>query len=116
MRQWYLPILKCLFPMLFICYMGSISWFGHAHIVNGVTIIHSHPSSDQSGHQHSANGFQLIHLLSYIIVTGAIIAAFLIVNDPVVLRTCLTKPGFAGDHSLHRSALSLRAPPPFSFC
>lgn len=35
--------LRILLPALFIAYLGCIIAFTHVHIVNGVTIVHSHP-------------------------------------------------------------------------
>ena len=35
---------KLLLPVLFIAYMGSISLFPHAHIIDGCKIVHSHPA------------------------------------------------------------------------
>lgn len=39
-------VLPLLLLTLFITYQASITMFAHAHIVNGVMIVHSHPSSD----------------------------------------------------------------------
>jgi len=63
----YIP--KIFFLILFLGYYGSITLFTHYHIVNGVTIVHSHPykngsGSSQSGHQHNSNGLMLIQLIS----------------------------------------------------
>lgn len=38
---------------LFLTYQVSITMFAHVHIVNGVMIVHSHPSS-QKDHTHTA--------------------------------------------------------------
>lgn len=63
--------------ILFCGYFGSITLFPHSHIVNGVTIVHSHPfKSDQGNapvnHSHTTNGFQLIQLISGFIATTTI--------------------------------------------
>ncbi len=34
---------KVFLPVLFISYMAGITLFTHSHVVNGVTIVHSHP-------------------------------------------------------------------------
>jgi hypothetical protein len=58
--------------ILFLGYFGSITFFSHTHIVDGVTIVHSHPFRSHSGnvpinHQHSENSFILIHFISHFI-------------------------------------------------
>ena len=35
--------LRIALPLLFISYLGCLIAFTHVHIVNGVTIVHSHP-------------------------------------------------------------------------
>ena len=69
-----IAISKYFFLLLFIGFLGSITLFNHAHIVNGVTIVHSHPfKSDSNGkplHSHSENGFITIHFLSVILISS----------------------------------------------
>jgi len=61
-------LVKYFFLILFLGFFGSTTLFNHAHIVNGVTIIHSHPfKSDTNGlplHRHSSEGYLLIHILN----------------------------------------------------
>ena len=59
-------IAKYFLPVLFLSYIGCISLFTHTHVVNGVTIVHSHPYQSGGGHEHTTAEFQLIHLLSNI--------------------------------------------------
>jgi len=59
--------------MLFLWYYGSITLFNHTHVVNGVSIAHSHPFSSQNGetpvkHHHTANEYILIQSLSHFLV------------------------------------------------
>jgi hypothetical protein len=60
-------IFKYFFLALFLGYFGSITFFNHAHIIDGSAIVHSHPyKSDNNGnptHNHTQNGYLLIHLL-----------------------------------------------------
>ena len=63
MKQLYLNIMKCFLPVLFISYMAGITLFTHSHVVNGVTIVHSHPFKKGSEHSHTTVEFQLLHLL-----------------------------------------------------
>ena len=57
--------------ILFISYYGSISFFYHAHLVNGQIICHSHPYKTEpnsknpfESHSHSPDAYTLIHQLS----------------------------------------------------
>jgi hypothetical protein len=55
--------------ILFCGYLGSITFFPHTHIVDGITVVHSHPYKSHSGnypinHSHSKNGFLLIQFIS----------------------------------------------------
>lgn len=60
--------LRILLPALFIAYLGCIIAFTHVHIVNGVTIVHSHPyhktDDGRPDHEHGYAEFQLLHQLS----------------------------------------------------
>ncbi len=58
--------MKWFLPVLFISYMAGITLFTHSHVVNGVTIVHSHPFKKGSEHSHTTVEFQLIHLLSHV--------------------------------------------------
>lgn len=66
---------------LFLSYYGSITFFSHYHVVNGVTIVHSHffcGNSDSDGgadHTHTAKEFTLIaHLGNFITMVGVALA------------------------------------------
>ena len=52
--------------VLFVGYCSEIVAFLHVHIVNGVTVVHSHPSSHKETHQHSYVELQLYHVISRI--------------------------------------------------
>lgn len=75
-------ILKIALPVIFIAYFCSITFFSHSHVVNGVTIVHSHPyKTDANGnptHEHSGNELQLIAVFSTFFVAGAIIFTILL--------------------------------------
>lgn len=69
--------IKLLLPALFMVYFGSVSLFTHVHVVNGTTIVHSHPFDKRGGadgHKHgSLAEIQLFNQLSSIYaVDGAI--------------------------------------------
>lgn len=57
------------FAVLFISYMAGITLFTHSHVVNGVTIVHSHPFKKGGEHSHTTVEFQLIHILDHTLVT-----------------------------------------------
>ena len=66
MTQLLYKIARYFLPVLFISYIGCISLFTHSHVVNGVTIVHSHPYKPGTEHEHTTAEFQLIHMLSSI--------------------------------------------------
>ncbi len=43
-----MKIMRWFLPVLFISYMAGITLFTHSHVVNGVTIVHSHPFKKDS--------------------------------------------------------------------
>lgn len=75
-------LIKIILPIIFIGYACSITFFTHTHIINGVTIVHSHPyATDDNGnpsHQHTGAEIQLIHSLSTFYVAGAIVLFFIL--------------------------------------
>ena len=75
--------LKIILPALFIAYLGCLVAFTHVHIVNGVTIVHSHPyQTDDDGlpsHEHGYAEFQLLHQLSVVQVLDSALAVVAIV-------------------------------------
>lgn len=117
---------------LFVSYMLMISCFTHTHVVNGVTIAHSHPyafwkkdaaqkllakyttesSSDKgtSNHKHSQDAIVLIDLISHFV--SADLPAVWTVDVPVrtvpVLYAALQTPTHSTDPP---SCVFLRGPP-----
>lgn len=61
-------MIKIILPIVFISYVSCISFFTHTHIINGVTIVHSHPflkdSQGNPDHTHTSAEVQLIQILS----------------------------------------------------
>ena len=60
---------KSILLVLFVSYYANITFFSHAHIINGVTIVHSHfhtgfDNSQHPQHQHSTADIQLIAVIS----------------------------------------------------
>ena len=60
-------IAKYFLPVLFISYIGCISLFTHTHVVNGVTIVHSHPYNPKAHHGHTTTEFPVGVLLSAVL-------------------------------------------------
>jgi hypothetical protein len=73
LKKLSINISKYFFLLLFLVFFGSITLFNHAHIVNGITIVHSHPFKTNShglpSHSHTEKGYITIQLLSVITVS-----------------------------------------------
>lgn len=92
-------------------YMAGITLFTHSHVVNGVTIVHSHPFKKGGEHSHTTVEFQLIHILDHTLVTDNGLTPLFVTSvlsllciflaSPQRMRYCRPCPG----------AISLRAPP-----
>ena len=88
-NKWIQRFIKVILPIIFINYFICISFFTHTHIVNGVTIVHSHPyqsdSRDNPGHEHTGAELQLIQYLSTFFTVAIIVFA---VFMALVLTKC----------------------------
>jgi hypothetical protein len=64
---------------LFLFFFASTIFFNHTHIIDGVTIVHSHPYRHTGNglphHNHSTNGFILINFLASFTAIAPIILA-----------------------------------------
>ncbi len=84
LRQKIYKYAKHLLLILFLAYYSSITFFPHSHIVDGVTIVHSHPYNPFSKecptkHDHQKSEYVLIQLLSYFVTTVSFGAILLVV-------------------------------------
>jgi len=116
LKYWIANSFRVLLLILFLGYYGSITLFTHCHIINGVTIIHSHPyrsdkGNDSSGLQHTGKELMVIRLLSQFFTTAVVISF-----ATVILRSLLyeipvksTADGYADTNG--NCTYSLRAPP-----
>ena len=55
---------------LYLSYQAGVTLFTHVHYVNGVAIVHSHPSKEKK-HSHTSKQYLLIQQWSHIQVTEA---------------------------------------------
>jgi len=96
---------------LFVTYQASITVFSHIHYVNGVMIVHSHPSSDDE-HTHTERQILTLAYVSHWTgvepVCMALEEAAFSVCESV---ECKCESWALSDSCLH--CISLRAPP---FC
>lgn len=114
MRDSYVKFLKFLLPILFILYMGNIISFTHVHIINGVTIVHSHPyksDSGSSGHQHTGSELQLLHQLSTIQQTGSCSFDYVLRSYDSYVVKITAEPVSRNHTSKLDESIQLRAPP-----
>ncbi len=77
-RVTYRKSVGFLLLFLFCSYFGSVTFFHHTHIIDGITVVHSHPYKSQSGedpvkHKHSKSGFLLIQFISDLVTTAPIL-------------------------------------------
>ena len=70
-KRLLLNITRYFLPILFVSYLVSFTFFAHVHVVNGVTIVHSHPFKKGAAHKHSTVELLLIHFLSHLTADGA---------------------------------------------
>ncbi|NLA48198.1 MAG: hypothetical protein GX876_01915 [Bacteroidales bacterium] len=74
----YKNIAGLFLALLYLGYLGSVTFFQHSHSVGDITIVHSHPhkshnDNSHSSHDHSEYQLILIHFLSVIIAIGTVI-------------------------------------------
>lgn len=94
---------------LFLAYQASITMFAHVHYVNGVMIVHSHPSAD-SDHSHSQSQILTLAQVSewagtepvFVTLAEVSLAVFDTIECERVSRTL---------SDIHSHCISLRAPP-----
>ncbi|WP_394334027.1 hypothetical protein [Bacteroides bouchesdurhonensis] len=98
-------------PVLFISYMASITFFAHMHVVNGVTIVHSHPFKKGAAHSHTSVEFLSIHLLSHLVTDGAATLFLVPFSIPFLLCLLLKRPLLTHHHAPYHGVVALRAPP-----
>ena len=107
--------LKVMLPVLFIMYMGCLIIFSHVHIVNGITIVHSHPFEKNADgtpkENHNYAEFQLLHQLTHIQIEDAATVQIIISKAPNSCRLINTRPVYPAILRPFVGNISWRAPP-----
>jgi hypothetical protein len=111
-------ISKYFFLLLFLMFFGSITFFNHTHIIDGYTIVHSHPfKTDKNGnpiHNHSSNGYLLVHLLTHFTTTLTSVFFSLEISYSI-FRTLFLRFAEIFLFQNHLATISLRGPPEMIF-
>ena len=115
MKRLLLNITRYFLPILFVSYLVSFTFFAHVHVVNGVTIVHSHPFKKGAAHKHSTVELQLIHFLSHLTADGAAVVSALSLFIPFLLYLLLGRSPYAHYHCPYHGVVGLRAPPVIRF-
>lgn len=106
--------MKWILPVIFIGYFGIVSLFEHAHIVDGVIVVHSHPFETLPGgaaHNHQTGQLQFFYFLSHFIAGDGCVASLTVGFLPFFLFSYVVPLVSSGFISLPKGALQLRAPP-----
>lgn len=101
--------------IVFLGYYCCITLLMHTHVINGVTITHSHPykgSPDNPAHEHTTSEIQLISILSQINCTDNFFTVFLDTPNRDVI-TLFTNYSPLQSVNEHKGISRLRAPPFF---
>ena len=94
---------------LFLAYQASITMFAHVHYVNGVMIVHSHPSTD-SEHTHTQSQILALAQLSEWAGTEPVFVT--LAEVPLsVFDTLECERASRNLSDIHSHCISLRAPP-----
>ena len=111
----YKKLLGYFLLTLFCGYFASITFFSHTHIVDGVTIVHSHPYKSHSGnipfnHNHSKEGFIFFHFTSHFKATASIIFCGIAIFGKILNARVLTPETNLYFSLHHYSSFLPRAP------
>lgn len=105
-RYMFIPLMLL---TLFLAYQTSITMFAHVHYVNGVMIVHSHPSAD-SNHTHTQSQILTLAQVSEWLGTEPVFVALAEVSLSVFdTLECERKSKTL--LAAHSHCISLRAPP-----
>ena len=110
-----LNITRYFLPILFVSYLVSFTFFAHVHVVNGVTIVHSHPFKKGAAHKHSTVELLLVHFLSHLTTDGAAVVFALSLFIPFLLWRLHGITQHTHYYSPYHGVVALRAPPAIRF-
>lgn len=110
-KRLLLNITRYFLPTLFVSYLVSFTFFTHVHVVNGVTIVHSHPFKKGAAHKHSTVELLHIHCLSHLTADGAAVVFVLSLFIPFLLCLLLGCSQRTHYHCPYHGVVGLRAPP-----
>lgn len=99
LKRLLLNITRYFLPILFVSYLVSLTFFAHVHVVNGVTIVHSHPFKKGAAHEHSTVELIHIHFLSHLTTDGAAVIFALSLFIPFLLCLLLGRPQHMHSHA-----------------
>lgn len=94
---------------LFLTYQVSITMFAHVHIINGVMIVHSHPSSSKHHTHTSGQVITIAHIGSFQTLEPEV-GVIVTVERPVLYVLEYTVDTFRAT-APHTHCVHLRAPP-----
>ncbi|NCC10183.1 MAG: hypothetical protein EOM31_06695 [Bacteroidia bacterium] len=110
MGQQFKNVLKYFLPVLFVTYLASTTFFNHVHMIDGVTVVHSHPFNKHLKHTHSKVEFLSIYLLSHLITEGDAVTLWTLFV-PLLLAVLLLGLPVSKQADSCYAVVSLRAPP-----
>lgn len=68
------------FLLLFVVYYAGINFFPHTHIIDGKSIVHSHPFSASNSHHHTSAEFTLLSDLTHYSLIDTTLTFMLVAN------------------------------------
>lgn len=105
-RYIFIPIMLL---TLFVAYQASITMFAHVHYINGVTIVHSHPSADNDHTHTDGQLLTLAHVSEWTGVEPTFVTLSEVSLSVFDSIECERKSKALSD--LYSHCISLRAPP-----
>ena len=111
MLQRFRYLIRCFLLILFLGYTAGITLFTHLHVVNGISIVHSHPFKKDIHHTHTAVEFELIQMLNHYVSTNPPSAVVVFVFIVLFTFTLVAKPISRISQTPYFGLVGLRAPP-----
>ena len=111
MLQRFKYLIRYFLLILFLGYTAGITLFTHLHVVNGISIVHSHPFKKDIQHTHTALEFELIQMLNHYVSTNPPAAVVVFVFIVLFTFILVTKPISRTYQTPYYGLAGLRAPP-----